>query len=108
VPWANKNKREGLLVSETGVELARPVAFKFALDLTAEQSQGLFMCAGARRFAYNHHIGRVKDSLSARAAQRQAGTPKDQMNPALVVVSGELHQRVQRLEDRPARLLPLG
>jgi hypothetical protein len=76
VPWANKNNREGPLVSETGVELSRPVAFKYALDLTAEQSQGLFMCAGARCFAYNHHIGRVKDNLSARAAEKQAGTPR--------------------------------
>jgi putative transposase len=59
------------------------MAFKFALDLTAQQSQGLFRCAGARRFAYNHHIGRVKDNLSARAAEGQAGTPKDKMTPAL-------------------------
>jgi hypothetical protein len=34
------------------------------------------MCAGARCFAYNHHIGRVKDNLSARAAEKQAGTPR--------------------------------
>jgi putative transposase len=59
------------------------MAFKFALDLTAQQSQGLFRCAGARRFAYNYHIGRVKDNLSARAAEGQAGTPKDKMTPAL-------------------------
>lgn len=81
--WARKNRRDGPLVSETGVALSRPVAYKFALDLTAEQSQRLSMCAGARRFAYNHHIGRVRDNLSARSAEKEAGKPKDQMTPSL-------------------------
>jgi putative transposase len=83
VLWATKNKRDGPAVSATGVELTRPVAFKFALDPTVEQSRHLFMCAGARRFAYNHHIGRVKDNLSARSAEKEAGTEKDQMTPPL-------------------------
>ncbi len=82
VPWAKKNKRDGL-ATETGVELTRPVAFKFALDPSGEQSRQLFMCAGARRFAYNHHIGRVKDNLSARSAEKEAGAEKDQMTPSL-------------------------
>jgi putative transposase len=83
VPWAKKNEHGGPLISETGVELTRPVAFKFALDPTLEQSRQLFMCAGARRFAYNHHIGRVKHNLSVRSAEKDAGTKADLMTPSL-------------------------
>lgn len=46
LPWAKKNKRDEPAVSETGIALTRSVAFKFALDLTVEQSRQLFMCAG--------------------------------------------------------------
>ncbi len=79
MPWAKKDKRDEQLVSANGAALTRPVAFKFALEPNLEQSRRLFMCAGARRFAYNHHIGRIKDNLSVRSAQKQAGTEKDQM-----------------------------
>ncbi len=82
MPWAKRNRRDGPLVSESAVELSRPVAFKFAPDLNQERSQRLFMCAGARRFAYNHHIGLVKENLSAPAAEKEAGKPKDQMTPS--------------------------
>ena len=37
----------------------------------------------ARRFAYNHHIARVKDNLSARNAEKEAGTEAHQMTPSL-------------------------
>ncbi len=47
----------GVLVSHTGVRLCRPVAFKFALDVNAEQHEVLLRHAGAARFAYNHHLG---------------------------------------------------
>jgi hypothetical protein len=82
VPWAKTDKHD-VPFSANGAALTRPVAFKFALDLTVEQSRRLFMRAGARRFAYNHHIGRVKDNLSARTTEKEAGTEKDQMTPSL-------------------------
>ena len=83
MPWAKTDKHNEQLVPDNGAELSRPVAFKFALEPSFEQSRQLFMCAGARRFAYNHHIARVKDNLSARNAEKEAGTEAHQMTPSL-------------------------
>ncbi len=52
-----------VLVSHTGVPLTRPVAFEFALDVTAEQHPMLLRHAGAARLAYNHHLARLRANL---------------------------------------------
>lgn len=41
------------------------------------------MCAGARRFMFNHHIGRVKKNLDVRRAERAAGLASDEMTGSL-------------------------
>jgi putative transposase len=71
------------LVSHTGLTLSRNVAFKFALDPTQDQTDLFFMFAGASRFTFNHHAGRVKDNLAARAAERTAGVDPAAMTPSL-------------------------
>jgi putative transposase len=58
------------LVSRTGVALTRSVTFQVALDPTLDQRILLAKCAGARRFAFNHHIGRVKENLDVRTKER--------------------------------------
>jgi putative transposase len=59
------------------------VSFKFALDPTDEQARQLFAHAGAARFAFNHHIARVKANLDQRAAERSYGIPDDELTPGL-------------------------
>jgi hypothetical protein len=49
--------------SHAGLSLTRAVAFRFALDLNAEQRILFAKCAGARRFTINHHLARVRDDL---------------------------------------------
>lgn len=74
---------EQVLVSHTGVPLTRPVAFRFALDPTAEQVRALYLHAGAARFAYNHHVIRVRENLRTRAAEAERGVSTDEMTPSL-------------------------
>jgi putative transposase len=70
------------LVSPTGHTLTRSVAFKFALDPTQEQANLFFMFAGASRFTFNHHAGRVRDNLAARTAEKIAGVEPVAMTPS--------------------------
>ncbi|MBW4077226.1 MAG: helix-turn-helix domain-containing protein [Acidobacteria bacterium] len=62
--------RTGHLVSHTGRALSRSVTFQFALDPTLDQRVLFAKSAGARRVAFNHHLGRVKENLDLRAAQQ--------------------------------------
>ena len=71
------------LVSHTGHVLSRNRAFRFAADLTVAQSQEFLMCAGARRYMFNHHIGRVKANLDVRRTEAAAGFDKDEMTGSL-------------------------
>ena len=81
--WSKKTDGAEPLVSHSGAVLSRPVAFRFALDLTAEQSQRCFMFAGARRLAYNHHLARGKENLERRAKELDAGLGCDELTPPL-------------------------
>lgn len=54
-----------------GPALTRAVAFQFTIDATVEQKSLFTQCAGARRKAYNHHIGRVKENLYVRSSEKQ-------------------------------------
>jgi putative transposase len=71
------------LVSHTGVVLSRPTTFRFELDPTDTLEQRLWMFAGARRFTFNHHVGRVKSNLAARATEQAAGLGRSEMTPSL-------------------------
>jgi putative transposase len=71
------------LVSHTGVPLSRPVAFRFALDPTREQHERLLAHAGAARFAFNHHLGRVKANLDQRRAEASYGIAPENLTPCL-------------------------
>lgn len=46
------------------------MAFSFTLDPTLEQRILFAKCAGARRVAFNHHLGRVKESLYVRSSEK--------------------------------------
>jgi len=59
-------------ISHTGRVLSRSVTFQFALDPNVQQRNLLAKCAGARWFAMNHHLARVKANLDARAAERES------------------------------------
>lgn len=72
-----------VLVSHTGHRLTRRTAFRFAADPNRSENDTFFMCAGARRFTVNHHIGRVKHNLDVRRAEHEAGVPKEEMTPSL-------------------------
>ena len=74
---------DGPLVSHTGHALTRNRAFRFAADLNVGQTSMFFQCAGARRFMFNHHIGRVKKNLDVRRAERAAGLASDEMTGSL-------------------------
>ncbi len=60
----------GPLVSHTSQALTRAVTFQFALDATEEQRTLFAKCNGARRFAFNHHLARVKENLDRRSAEQ--------------------------------------
>jgi hypothetical protein len=77
--WSKAANSSGQLVSHTGEVLGRHVSYRFALDLTGQQSALCFKFAGARRFAFNHHIARAKANLELRAAQDLAGVAKELM-----------------------------
>ena len=104
--WNQATGEPGVLVSHTGYELVRPVSFRFALDPNREQAGRFSMFAGARRFAFNHHVGRVKANLEQRSQEREAGIAGRCDDPEPVVVGAVVHQRVQRLEERPRRRQP--
>ena len=70
-------------MSHTGHVLSRNRAFRFAADPTVAQSREFFMCAGARRYMFNHHIGRVKENLDVRRAEAAAGVGKDEMTGSI-------------------------
>jgi putative transposase len=70
-------------VSATGVLLSRPVAFRFALDPTGAQHATLMAHAGAARFAFNHHLGRVKANMDQRLAEASYGIPPAELTPSL-------------------------
>jgi putative transposase len=72
-----------LLVSHTGHVLSRNRAFRFAADLTVAQSSEFLMCAGARRYMFNHHIGRMKENLDTRRAEAAAGVDREAMTASL-------------------------
>jgi putative transposase len=71
------------LRSATGVALTRVVSFRFALDPTRDQERALLAHAGAARFTFNHHIGRVKANLDQRAAERSYDIPDAALTPSL-------------------------
>jgi len=72
----------GPFVSRTGQVLSRSVAFQFALDPTDAQRILFAKCAGARRFCFNHHLGRVKENLDLRVTER-ATTIEADLTPSL-------------------------
>lgn len=83
--WSNAagDNAGQVLVSHTGHRLSRAVAFQFTLDPTGAQAQDFFRCAGAARFAFNHHVASVKTNLTCRAHQRAMGMPAEAMTPSL-------------------------
>lgn len=64
-------------------ELTRACAFRFALDPAREQEQTFWRYAGARRYAYNHHLARVQNNLTLRAAEIEAGVAREKLTPGL-------------------------
>lgn len=71
------------LTFHTGETLSRATTFKYALDLNQAQEQDAFSFVGARRYTFNHHLGRVKANLSQREAERSYGITDDLLTPAL-------------------------
>lgn len=63
--------------------LTRAVTFKFALDPNRDQQNALFAHAGAARFAFNHHLARVKANLDQREAERSYGLAGDDLTASL-------------------------
>lgn len=80
---AKLSGKKEILISSAGVPLTRSVTFKFALDLNETQIQQCYVHAGARRFAFNHHVGRVKANLGQREAERSYGVVKEDLTPAI-------------------------
>jgi len=78
-----RSARTEPLRSATGVPLTRAVTFKFALDPNHAQEQVLLTHAGAARFAFNHHLARIKANLDQREAERTYGLTGDELTPAL-------------------------
>jgi putative transposase len=70
-------------LSTSRAALVRPVAFKFALDVTVEQHELLMRHAGAARLAFNYQLGRVKANLGQRTAEASYGVPKAELTPSL-------------------------
>lgn len=73
----------GPLESHTGHALTRNRSFRFAADLNGAESGVFFQCAGARRFMFNHHIGRVKENLDVRKVEAAAGLDKSALTASL-------------------------
>jgi putative transposase len=64
-------------------ELTRACAFRFALDPTSEQEAVFWRYAGARRYAYNHHLARVRNNLEQRAVEIEAGVAREDLTAGL-------------------------
>ena len=71
------------LMSHTGHALTRHRAFRYAADLNVGGNSVFFQCAGARRFMFNHHVGRVKENLDFRKLEAQAGRAANGMTKSL-------------------------
>lgn len=80
---ANEDASERVLVSHTGHALVRRTAFRFAAGLNHAQTSVFFSSAGALRFAFNHHIARVKQNLDIRRTEAVTGIGKEQMTRSL-------------------------
>jgi putative transposase len=81
--WSNAAGEPDMVVSHAGHALVRPVSFRFAFDPTSDRARRFAMFAGARRYAFNHHVARVKANLEQRSHERETRVDKDQMTPAL-------------------------
>lgn len=68
------------MASDTGY-VTRAVVF--TLDPSPAQERMLRSYCGAARFGFNWALGRVKDNLAARAAEREAGVAEDALTPAV-------------------------
>ena len=55
--------------------------FKYALDPTPRQERLFRQHVGAARFAYNHGLSQIKNTLEVRAKEEAAGVPKTEMTP---------------------------
>ena len=82
-PMPRRRPKDEPLRSTTGLALTRDVSFKFALDPTSEQASQLFAHAGAARFAFNHHIARVRTNLDQRTSERSYGVTDSDLTPSL-------------------------
>lgn len=94
------------LVSASGVMLTRPVAYRFALDPTRAQRELFARYAGAARYAFNHHLARVRANLDQRIAERSYGMGEGDLTPAPVVVEDRVHHRVQSVQERDVAVQP--
>ena len=83
VAVVRESKAKPVLVSHAGVPLTREVAFRFALDPTVTQKATFLRYAGASRFAYNHHLARVKANLDQRRAEASYGIRPEELTPSL-------------------------
>lgn len=79
-----KKARQGVLRSHTGVKLTRDVTFRYALDPTEVQAEQFRRYAGAARYTFNHHLGRITRNIKdQRSAERSYGIPDGQLTPSL-------------------------
>ena len=74
---------DGPLMSHTGHALTRHRAFRYAADLNVGGNSMFFQYGGARRFMFNHHVGRVKENLDVRKLEAQAGRAANEMTKSL-------------------------
>lgn len=58
-------------------------AYRFALDPTPRQAEGMLSHAGGARFAYNVLLAAVKANLDQRAAERSYGIGEDDLTPCI-------------------------
>ena len=71
------------LISLTGHDFTRSVAFKFALDSTSGQRDQLRAFAGAARFTFNHHLAGVKANLAERSYEQEVDMASLDLKPSL-------------------------
>jgi putative transposase len=58
-------------------------AVVFTLDPSPAQERMLRNYLGASRFGFNWALGQVKDNLTVRATERDAGLPDEDLTPAV-------------------------
>jgi putative transposase len=80
---ATASGRGEALMSHTGHVLVRATTFRFTLDPAPAQHQHLLAHAGASRWAFNYHLGRVKANLDQRDAERSYGVAEARLTPSL-------------------------